>query len=825
MKYLIMAAVMLMACSTLQAQWPVNNGSQGEITGTIGEVRTSGGPRIHNGTDCTGGANLNVYSIKNDQIQRINNASSLGFNRNITMKSGTRYFHVTYLNPNGFDIEEVNAGMITVNVTQREAFAEMIKTGGAPHVHITNGNNDNFLTASGFNAPSFTFVDHVIPQFGNDNIKVYKDLNSDQLWNQSPQFTDYVSNEGFAADERPLIIWGNVDITANVFQRRIGSDGNSLNRGAIAPYKLGYQLKNLATNSIEFKDFQRFQFDRGTGSTNYRKIHAKQSTSSQPIFIVSNQFLNGSANEDKLSTAIYRDGDYDLTVRAENTQGGTVEQSIKVRLDNYKTYIRRVSVKDKDGELRYESEWSALTRPNDGSIQVDRRNNEPFVNGAMCTIEVTTSEKVPSLQLKLAGGQAVALTQTDDEGKAWGGSFNLPSHSASKVQLSFESGKRLFGLVLNQETADVKRQDDGDFKASSSIDKNHELRICEGVDEPLSLDVVVDQTFENVTLVATGGTPPYEYSQDLAPIPPNHKSSFSEENNFSIVFDQNYLFKVRDDGGCEAQEYYTLPNVPCDSQNFAGGQGTDIRQVNLGTIEGTVSIAYQMYTIPDQLTINYRGNSQTTGIVSGTGTLSFEHVLAEGQSNQVTITVNAPNSGTAWNYQVICPDAATARATEVGKLAQNRTRLSYGEEFITISGYDDRDNYLYTLQYRQPEEVEWNRIPHVALPYELDHGGKELEIRVEREEARISPVTKLRVFPNPSRGMVNIAYIADRSGVVELSCYNTLGALLDSQEYSVSEGTNILNWNPNDAYSGLTLIKLSQQGKWYSTSVVIDKTR
>ncbi len=826
MKSLIIIVVLLGVSGISQAQWPVNSGSQGEITGTIGEVRgNSGNRRIHNGTDCTGGANVGVYSIKDDQIQQINNASSLGVNRNIRMSSGARYFHVLYSNINEYDIDEINAGMVEVTVAQGEAFAEMIQKNGWPtHVHISTGVNINFLTSGGFNSPGYSLNDNFAPEFGGNEIKIYKDLNTGQLWNQEPEFTDYITNEGFPSGQQPLLVWGDVDIVANSFQRRIASNGNSLGAGHIAPFELGYNLKNLATSEVELEDFQRLQFHQGTSeSSAFRKIHSKKSTSSNPHFIVSNRFLNGTAQEESLETCNYLDGDYKITVRARNTQDDNVERSVIARFDNFKTYIRKVQVRDEDNEVRYESEWSTLTRGGDGSIQVDRRNNEPFVVSSNCSIEATTSEKVPSLELKLPGEPPISMTQLDDDGMVWGGTFEMPNSASSKVQLRFDSEGRLFGLLLNQDAADVKRQENDNFLSMTSTDKNHELRICDGVEVPLSLEVEVDSSNNtSITLVATGGTEPYEYSQDLTPIPPQHQSNFSNNNIFEIDFDQNYLFKVKDSGGCEAQEYYTLPNVPCDAQNFAGGQGTDIRQVNLGTIEGTVTIEYQMYSIPDKMTVTYRGNSQTTGLTSGTGSISFVHAVEQGQSNQVTITMSAPNSGTAWNYQVVCPSIIQALSAS-DLTNEDNLDVSYTENGIIVSNKNFNSNPIYTLFYREIGEDYWSRIEKVRLPYELNSEGRDIEVKLSKDGLQPSLKSNLSVAPNPSMGLVNITYFSEKEGLVNLSMYNSSGKEIDRFQHAVNHGYNTLEWQPEDQHIGLLFIRVMQDGQFSSTEVVIEK--
>jgi hypothetical protein len=60
-----------------------------------------------------------------------------------------------------------------------------------------------------------------------------------------------------------------------------------------------------------------------------------------------------------------------------------------------------------------------------------------------------------------------------------------------------------------------------------------------------------------------------------------------------------------------------------------------------------------MYGIPDQLSIKYEGLLMLdTGLVSGDGSAS---VFFNGTSKIITVTINAPLPGTAWDVSVGCP--------------------------------------------------------------------------------------------------------------------------------------------------------------------------
>lgn len=92
----------------------------------------------------------------------------------------------------------------------------------------------------------------------------------------------------------------------------------------------------------------------------------------------------------------------------------------------------------------------------------------------------------------------------------------------------------------------------------------------------------------------------------------------------------------------------------CPSTQRSGGQGTTTLTVDLKKTSGTFPVSYQMYSIPDELTIVYEGNTifSTGGLVSGARTTQ---VTYSGSSTLVRVTINAPRSGTRWDVTVGCP--------------------------------------------------------------------------------------------------------------------------------------------------------------------------
>ena len=72
-----------------------------------------------------------------------------------------------------------------------------------------------------------------------------------------------------------------------------------------------------------------------------------------------------------------------------------------------------------------------------------------------------------------------------------------------------------------------------------------------------------------------------------------------------------------------------------------------------GSTSGTISIYYQMYSIPDMIEVYYESQVvfTTGGMVSGSQTV-YRNI--SGTDDIVYVLMNAPNPGTGWNFRVGC---------------------------------------------------------------------------------------------------------------------------------------------------------------------------
>ena len=104
----------------------------------------------------------------------------------------------------------------------------------------------------------------------------------------------------------------------------------------------------------------------------------------------------------------------------------------------------------------------------------------------------------------------------------------------------------------------------------------------------------------------------------------------------------------------KAHEAKPVCIVQCPSTQTSGGQGTSVLTIDQLRKSGTFPVSYNMYIIPDQLSIDYQGTRifDTGGLVSGSGSAN---VVYSGTSKVIPVTIYAPKSGTAWDVFVGCP--------------------------------------------------------------------------------------------------------------------------------------------------------------------------
>jgi len=817
---------------TKSGVWPAVShlNSQGIITGTLGEHRSfSNSGRLHNGIDIAsdvGDELRSVYSIQDDKIMFINKKNNLTsyYNNYVQMESGIQYFHTE-------PMEGLKVGDF---VKENQKFGFMTENYGGDwgiHVHIQkiadkgtilNDQRDDFFENflnRGYGRNNFKFSYPRNVSF--DSMAIFpsseETLNVYREPSKNKKFWD-VDSSMFP------IIYGKVQIVSQIYLNRINSNGTSLGFGKIAPYSMGYKVRDSSGKILDNRNNLVFnhQFSGENAKRFYNIIHAKTSTANNPYFIISNKLKNGNAEKDFFLTDQMKDGKVDLFLVANGgtNQSNEVEsKAFPVVLDNFKPYIQKIEIKDANNKTRYFAEWSQLTKPGDGSVILLSQNNDPFNSGTKTKMIVYVSEKIPSLNLKVTGLSSTREFVTADNGmgKIWQSDVVLPSSPGpTDLTLIFSSNKNiLFGFKENVDYADVKRDVLGKFKDNGE-DKFHKIKICPD-NKDFIIKIKPDSDYKNINVSAQGGIPPYVYHIQEVSQKIKGRILYTDVNVFPVIEEKNYLIRVKDKEGCQAEEYYTIPKVDCDAIKNSGGQGTTTNQINLGSRSGDVTVLWDFFPNPDQISIKYRGNEifNSGGLVSGKGSHVFKHIVEKGKSNLATIQIYAPNSGTAWEYVVKCPGSTPQSVPvspdfEEGEIElESKITLSSDQEKVIIEAINQIPKNEIYFYYRELGTPDWNAAGLISLPYEFKFGSKEFEFKLEK--ANLSQLDRnMIIIPNPSSGPIDIHFTTDKLGEVSWSVYDVLGKEVLKRKEQVQKGLNIIHWNPGNAVFGVYFIKVQQ---------------
>ncbi|WP_395698518.1 hypothetical protein [Methylocella sp.] len=130
------------------------------------------------------------------------------------------------------------------------------------------------------------------------------------------------------------------------------------------------------------------------------------------------------------------------------------------------------------------------------------------------------------------------------------------------------------------------------------------------------------------------------------------------------LFVDSYLVNLRArakivQGVKAAQKAAATPTTAISLGQASGGYTGPSGQQStyqLGFGVKSVSIQYQMYSIPDAMDVFYRGErvATTGGPVSGGGTLTAA-LANDGKAQSIDVIVYGTDPGTAWDYAVVCP--------------------------------------------------------------------------------------------------------------------------------------------------------------------------
>lgn len=492
-----------------------------------------------------------------------------------------------------------------------------------------------------------------------------------------------------------------------------------------------------------------------------------------------------------------------------------------------KPFIREVNVYNSKNELRYSAEWDKADEK--GNTRVTVKKSNPIKPGEKIKIEVTTSEKLNGMIATLS--KNIAYPSPNNNSSRSSFIFNITTSKTAFPEEMIEFNRNgtfgvdcrdnyLFGMKNGQFSANVGPDVTGKYPTNDGRDNFHKLQFCK-VSGGLSMSFTVLDA-RTIRVNASGGTPPYKYQKDNEPETTN--------NVFKVTPNGTYNFAVIDDNGngCRVEEIYTFISTDCNEVTTAGNQGVDIKRVGLGKNSGLVRVVYEMYSIPDEMTIQYKSAkvAGTNGLVSGSGTLSFNYTPTKNAPDFCIITVNAPNAGTAWTYTAYCPTNTTA-----SRLAASQAIVPYSlvkeQNRVAILPNSATEKGTFDLSYRIVDNLkqgEWITLSGIELPYYLTVANKEVEVKVTPQNGRIgASITEekvsLKVYPNPSNGPLTIEYFSETGGNALINIIDEAGRTHFERGLILKQGINLIETELNQ--KGIYFVSVQEEGKKSVTKVLV----
>jgi hypothetical protein len=418
-------------------QWPVTvhpSTGQANITGTVGEFRTSqGNARFHRGIDITSPINNNVYAINSGALS----TGGSGNDRWVQVDN-IRYIHIE---PSGSIKFAIDQGL-KVNVNVGDLIGVMIDQSSQTHLHLEAISGDINFKARHISplvdtvSPYF----HISPLNHNNGVHFYTHpiLRTTTQAQLSASLLDTVNVSG-VSHTRP---WGKVDIAAHVIDPRVNSDGG--NGGyQCAPNRISWSLRNsnnqvlFTDNSFDFTTlpvnnnanacFHPSSISPGnptihiitaspTEVTNYdRYFNTKlrrnvtetwpNNSSLDATYSGNTQFPDGKYQ------MVFTGSDVSFTSNPENTSN---PNTVNVLIDNYRPYVQRIDIFNI--ATQYSGEWVLSSAGN--TLELNTSGSGAFLNPcAHTTILVTFSEPMQTCTFKV--GTAILATTSNTSDQSW----------------------------------------------------------------------------------------------------------------------------------------------------------------------------------------------------------------------------------------------------------------------------------------------------------------------------------------------------------------------------------------------------------------------
>lgn len=214
--------------------------------------------------------------------------------------------------------------------------------------------------------------------------------------------------------------------------------------------------------------------------------------------------------------------------------------------------------------------------------------------------------------------------------------------------------------------------------ANASVDDaSHAVDACAGVGSRASIvDEIAASANWALAAVGMNDTLPQRAASCLAgvaggalPQCPTNSTAVWNNTSQQTQCRCNAGYKV-DGATCVADKKPEPVNVACNTASKAGANPPETINVAVGNNPGTAQFSYDMYVEPDQMIVQYGGQTLIdTGCVAGSKTIPL---TLNGSANQVTISVKPSCRGngatTQWAFTIGCPSqtvAGTATSTLV----------------------------------------------------------------------------------------------------------------------------------------------------------------
>jgi hypothetical protein len=143
-----------------------------------------------------------------------------------------------------------------------------------------------------------------------------------------------------------------------------------------------------------------------------------------------------------------------------------------------------------------------------------------------------------------------------------------------------------------------------------------------------------------------------------------------------------------------------------------------------------------------------------------------------------------------------------------------------GLEFEEMTRVDAEGNSNKTLDYSVLDQQPFNGLNYYRIiTVGIDGSTQKSKVVAVDMDKEFQPA--INIAPNPVASALNLTYLSEEDGALEIEIYDALGQLVyQAQSLQVFEGDNQIHLNVNDFAQGMYLIRISQNGIAYTKRFV-----